>query len=153
MKTNLELFAKADSETGSVDLGIESLPTLTEREEQLKAQIEAIKAQAAEDKAIAEAKIRELSQAVSEGDSAQVDPEQYLEQLVQVQLIKDNERYKDDVVIGINGHNTIIKRGIPVMIKRKIALILESSYRQQMIAADLQSEYAESYNANSKIMG
>ena len=63
-----------------------------------------------------------------------------LEEYVEVQLFKDGKDYKDDVFVSINGENCLIRRGIPVKIKRKFALILEQSQRQDVIAA----EYAES---------
>lgn len=157
LKVNLQLFAKSDKADGdgqgSIDLGLKDAPTVSQRELDLQAQLDALKAQAAEDKAIAEAKIKELSLASSNNEEKELDPAQFLEELVQVQLIKDNDKYKDDVVLGLNGEKIMIKRGVPVSIKRKFALILESSYRQQMIAADLQTEFANNYEANAKAMG
>ncbi|MCQ2439771.1 MAG: hypothetical protein MJ074_08420 [Oscillospiraceae bacterium] len=63
----------------------------------------------------------------------------YLEEYVEVQLFKDGKDYKDDVFVAVNGENCQIKRGVPVKIKRKFALVLEASQRQDIVA----SEYAE----------
>lgn len=61
----------------------------------------------------------------------------YLEELVEVTLFKDNDKYKDDVYVSLNDEPAIaIKRGVPVKIKRKYALILEESLRQDTAAAE-----------------
>ncbi len=52
------------------------------------------------------------------------------EELVEVKLFKDNEKYKDDVFIGCNGENVVIQRGVRVKIKRKFAEILDHSELQ-----------------------
>lgn len=58
--------------------------------------------------------------------------EDYLEEYVSVKLFKDNDRYKDDVYVAVNGKNCIIKRGEWVKIKRKFALVLDQSEIQDM---------------------
>jgi hypothetical protein len=63
----------------------------------------------------------------------------WLEELVQVQLFKDGKDYKDDVFVSVNGENCVIKRGYPVKVKRKFALVLEQSQQQDVRA----NEYAE----------
>jgi hypothetical protein len=62
--------------------------------------------------------------------------EEYLNEYISVKLFKDNDRYKDDVYVAVNGHNCIIKRGEWVKIKRKHALVLDSSEIQDMKTAD-----------------
>ena len=34
----------------------------------------------------------------------------YLEEYIAIKLFKDNDRYKDDVYVAINGKNCVIKR-------------------------------------------
>lgn len=63
--------------------------------------------------------------------------EAYLEELVAIKLFRDNDRYKDDVYVAINGHNCIIKRGEWVKIKRKFALVLDQSEIQDMQTAEM----------------
>lgn len=63
----------------------------------------------------------------------------YLEEYVEIQLFKDGQKYKDDVYVSVNGENCVIKRGVPVKIKRKFALVIEQSMKQDVAAA----EYAE----------
>ena len=62
--------------------------------------------------------------------------EAYLEEYVAVKLFRDNDRYKDDVYVAVNGHNCVIKRGEWVKIKRKFALVLDQSEIQDMQTAE-----------------
>lgn len=52
------------------------------------------------------------------------------EELVEVKLFKDTGKYKDDVFVGVNGENCVIKRGERVQIKRKYAEVLDHSEHQ-----------------------
>ena len=62
--------------------------------------------------------------------------ENYLNEYISVKLFKDNDRYKDDVYVAVNGQNCIIKRGEWVKVKRKFALVLDASEIQDMKTAD-----------------
>jgi hypothetical protein len=62
--------------------------------------------------------------AVSDGD--------YLNEYVTVKLFKDNNRYRDDVFVAVNGKNCVIKRGEWVKIRRKFAMVLDQSEIQDM---------------------
>ena len=62
--------------------------------------------------------------------------ERYLNEYISVKLFKDNDRYKDDVYVAVNGQNCVIKRGEWVRIKRKFALVLDSSEIQDMKTAE-----------------
>jgi hypothetical protein len=53
-----------------------------------------------------------------------------MNELVEVKLFKDNDKYKDPVFVGCNGETIAIERGIRVKIKRKFAEILENSDNQ-----------------------
>ena len=66
-----------------------------------------------------------------------MDTEAYLNEYVAVKLFRDNDRYKDDVYVAVNGHNCVIKRGEWVKIKRKFALVLDQSEIQDSKAAQL----------------
>ncbi len=66
-----------------------------------------------------------------------MDAEAYLNELVAVKLFRDNDRYKDDVYVAVNGHNCIIKRGEWVKIKRKFAMVLDQSEIQDMKTAEM----------------
>ena len=54
----------------------------------------------------------------------------YMEEYVEVKLFKDNDKYKDDVYVAVNGENCVIKRGERVRIKRKFAEVLDHSEHQ-----------------------
>lgn len=60
----------------------------------------------------------------------------YLEEEVPIQLFKDGEQYNDDLVICLNGVTVKIKRGIPVMIKRKYKFLIDEAQIQGVVAAD-----------------
>ena len=76
------------------------------------------------------------------------DVEADLNEYVAVKLFRDNDRYKDDVYVAVNGHNCVIKRGEWVKIKRKFALVLDQSEIQDMQTAEYleaeQSRFRES---------
>ena len=50
-----------------------------------------------------------------------------LNEEVEITLIKDDGKYKDDVVVVLNGVAIKVPRGKPVKIKRKYAKIIENS--------------------------
>lgn len=69
-------------------------------------------------------------------DKIRCENENFLEEYISVKLFKDNDRYKDDVYVAVNGKNCIIKRGEWVKIKRKFALVLDQSEIQDMKTAE-----------------
>lgn len=62
--------------------------------------------------------------------------------LVELTLFCDGDRYKDDVFVGINGVMCQIKRGVPIRLKRSFAKVIAASERMsaavnaEMAAAD-----------------
>ena len=46
---------------------------------------------------------------------------------VELRLFKDGDKYKDDVLVGINGYMCRIMRGVPVKIKRCFANVISES--------------------------
>ena len=68
--------------------------------------------------------------------AAAAEYEKYLNEYVSVKLFRDNDRYKDDVYVAVNGKNCVIKRGEWVKIKRKFALVLDASEIQDMKTAE-----------------
>ena len=82
-----------------------------------------------------------------------VDVEAYLNEYVAVKLFRDNDRYKDDVYVAVNGQNCLIKRGEWVKIKRKFALVLDQSEIQDMQTTEyLEAEQAH-YRDVEKVVG
>lgn len=66
-----------------------------------------------------------------------MDADAYLNEPVAVKLFRDNDRYKDDVYVAINGQNCVIKRGEWVKIKRKFAMVLDQSEIQDIKTAEM----------------
>lgn len=67
--------------------------------------------------------------------------EDYLNEYVSIKLFRDNDKYKDDVYVAVNGKNCVIKRGEWVKVRRKFALVLDQSEIQDLkTAAFLEAE-------------
>ncbi len=68
-------------------------------------------------------------------------------ELVTIKLFKDNNKYKDDVFVGVNGETCLIRRGVAVQVKRKFADVLAESMRQDEETAAMiereSTDYAE----------
>ena len=87
-------------------------------------------------------------------DSAKVTAadKDYYNELVEIELFKDNGKYKDDVFVAVNGVGMIVPRGEKVKIPRKYALALEDSMRQDKKANDLIAmKTRESQEAEAKL--
>ena len=115
----------------------EAIAALKEEYELKLAEKEAENARLRGEKREAEEKIREAAK----------EYERYLNEYISVKLFKDNDRYRDDVYVAVNGQNCIIKRGEWVKIKRKFALVLDASEIQDMKTAEFiereQKRFAE----------
>ena len=85
--------------------------------------------------------------------NASQDVEAYLNEYVAVKLFRDNDRYKDDVYVAVNGHNCVIKRGEWVKIKRKFALVLDQSEVQDLRTAEMMEAESSRYAAESRALG
>lgn len=79
--------------------------------------------------------------------------EAYLNEYVSVKLFRDNDRYKDDVYVAVNGQNCVIKRGEWVKIKRKFALVLDQSEVQDLSTAEMMEAESSRYAAESRAIG
>ena len=64
----------------------------------------------------------------------------YYSELVTVKLFKDNDKYKDDVFVAVNGVGMIVPRGIEVKIPRKYAVALDNSQIQDGESAQYQMD-------------
>ena len=91
--------------------------------------------------------------AASKSAPARTETDPYMEDYVEVQLFKDGKDYKDDVFVSCNGENCLIKRGVPVKIKRKFALILEQSASQDISAAEYAEARRREYSAQVRMLG
>lgn len=78
--------------------------------------------------------------------------EGWLNEYVEVKLFKDNDKYKDDVYVAINGKNCVIRRGEWTRIRRKFALLLDQSEIQDLRTAELMADESERFvNASRRI--
>ncbi len=73
--------------------------------------------------------------------------EAYLNEEVAVKLFRDNDRYRDDVYVAVNGQNCVIKRGEWVKIKRKFAMVLDQSEIQDIQTAEMLEAEQRRYRA------
>jgi len=72
---------------------------------------------------------------------------------VTIRLFKDNDRYKDDVFVCVNGDACLIKRGETVSVKRKFADVLEQSMAQDNKTADLMDARAADFVRDTAAVG
>ena len=104
----------------------ETIAALKAEYEQKLAEKDAENAYLRAEKKAAEQKVRDAAE----------EYERYLNEYISVKLFKDNDKYKDDVYVAVNGQNCIIKRGEWVKIRRKFALVLDASEIQDMKTAE-----------------
>ncbi len=79
--------------------------------------------------------------------------EAWLNEYVEIKLFKDNEKYKDDVYVAINGKNCVIRRGVWTRIRRKFALLLDQSEIQDLRTAEMIEGEAKRFAAASQLRG
>ena len=75
------------------------------------------------------------------------------EELVAIRLFKDNERYKDDVFVAVNGRSFQIKRGESVQVPKCVADVLEQSMDQDAATAKLMDRESAAWSAQAKELG
>ena len=125
-------------------------PELETMKAQIAAMLEAAKAEA--EAIISSAK--EQAKAVASNQPVMSEEakkaEEYWNEEVEIQLFKDNGKYKDDVYVAVNGQNCLIQRGKPVRVKRKFAETLKRSLEQDNETADMIRELESDYEARSK---
>jgi hypothetical protein len=61
--------------------------------------------------------------------------QEFLNELVPFMAFKDNDKYKDDLVIIVNGKTWQIQRGVQVMIPRYVYLAHRQAEKQKTAAA------------------
>ena len=122
--------------------------------EALKAQIEAMRAAyEAEIAALRDEKQAELRETSAKSEKFKKflrEQEAWLNEYVEVRLFKDNEKYKDDVYVAINGKNCVIRRGVWTRIRRKFALLLDQSEIQDLRTAELMEREAGRFADESR---
>lgn len=122
--------------------------------------LSALRREMEEMRAAYEAKIVELEAENTEKKAAIADEKRFqsflknqevwLNEYVEVRLFKDNEKYKDDVYVAINGKNCVIRRGVWTRIRRKFALLLDQSEIQDLRTAELMEKEASRFADESR---
>ena len=111
---------------------------LADMQAQMEAMLaEAKKAKEEAEKLLADAKASASGELTEEQKKANAKRKEYWNELVPVELFKDNHKYKDDVYVSVNGENCVIKRGEKVMIKRKFDNVLANSKLQDYKTSNL----------------
>lgn len=109
----------------------------------LLAEIELLKAQLAATQTPKVATAEESEQSVAE----------FLNERVPYEAFKDNDKYKNPIHVIINGHHTIIERGIRLMIPRYVYMAIQDSDKQTL-AADMAAETeSKKFDNESKSRG
>ena len=67
-----------------------------------------------------------------------------------IRLLKDNDKYKDDVFVAGNGRSCQIKRGETVQVPAYVAEVLEQSMAQDNATANLFERESSAYAAEAK---
>lgn len=98
--------------------------TNTKSKEKLEAKLEALAKEYKEKLAALEAAGVDAAKEVRKiRDITAEKPDDYVE----IRLFRDGDKYRDDVLVGINGYMCRIKRGVPVKIKRSFAKVIAES--------------------------
>lgn len=125
-----------------------------EQDAKIAEQAEVLEAQQAKIAELEE-KLADMEAKKAESGMAGINPEMpapkyteaQLNEYVSVNLFKDDDKYKDDVIVSVNGETCIIKRGVDVKVKLKFKRALDISKAQDMRTADLiskeESDFAE----------
>lgn len=117
-----------------------------------KAEAEKIK-QEAREKAEADAKAAfdaAKAEIAAKADVAPVAAESPKEEMVAIRLFKDNDKYKSDVFVAVNGRTYQIKRGETVMVPKCVAEVLEQSQNQDEATASMIDQESSRYEAEAK---
>lgn len=106
------------------------------------------KAKAEAEKIVADAKASVNGELTKEQKETLAKEKAYYNEFVEVKLFKDNNKYKDDVYVAVNGENRVIKRGERVQVERKFAEVLDNSdlqdYETSKLIEKKSSEFAKS---------
>lgn len=72
-------------------------------------------------------------------------PDLSKEKKVPVNLFLDNDKYSDDVFVGLNGINYLIRRGETVMVPESVAQVLKDSEAQRQASFKFMREKQEEF--------
>lgn len=102
--------------------------TLAQVQEQIAEMLAQAKAEA--EKIVEDAKTAAHPKVAGMTEEEKAAYDKHMDELVEVKLFKDNDKYKEPVFVGVNGESIAIERGVRVKIKRKFAEVLDNSDNQ-----------------------
>lgn len=70
--------------------------------------------------------------------------------LVEIYLFEDGDKYKDDVFVAVNGKTFQIKRGETVKVPRYVKEVLDNSLKQDKAAARYMKMKQDAYETDAK---
>lgn len=133
-------------ETAANEQEKETGKTAEEILEEARAEAAAIVAKAKKE---AEAEVEKAKKA-AEKAAADKAPSPTGPKMVKIRLFKDNDKYKDDVFVAVNGRSYQIKRGEDVEVPDFVAEVLEQSAKQDAATASLIEQESSRYQAEAK---
>lgn len=118
--------------------------------EETKMTLEEVEAKIAKMLEEAEEKARKIAMGIKSEEFTEAEKREIArgEEYIEVQLFKDNDKYKDDVYVAVGSQNCLIKRGVPVKIKRKFFNVLTQSNEQDLKTAQLIEDKSEKASEN-----
>ena len=102
--------------------------TLAQVQEKIAEMLAQAKAEA--EKIVEDAKTAAQHKVAGMTEEEKAEYDKHMDELVEVKLFKDNNKYKEPVFVGVNGETIAIERGVRVKIKRKFAEVLDNSDNQ-----------------------
>lgn len=110
-------------------------------------------AKAAEIIAAAEAKAAEIAPETGSTETEVRPDTGPAEETVKIKLMKDDQRYKDDVHVVVNGRVYVIQRGVEVEVPKYVAEVIENSMAQQAAAYDYSDRLSREFESESARRG
>ena len=74
------------------------------------------------------------------------------EKLVRYKAFKDNDKYKDDITVIVNGRIWRIQRGVWVDLPQYVIDVIEQGNDQDLAAANYSEQQQEAYKKTSKAL-
>lgn len=93
---------------------------------------------------------KKVAKPVEEVKEEVVEVEEELDPMrkVTIRLFKDSGKYRDDMIVGLNGRIYQIKRGVEVEVPWAVAEIIRESLEQDQATAELIMSEEQNYHDN-----
>lgn len=79
-----------------------------------------------------------------------MDKEKLGQEYVETEFFKDNEKYKDDITVCVNGKVWRIKRGITVRIPKNVYDVVRESHSQDVRTAMMCEQFENEFKEEDK---